>query len=45
MFKQGSNLRRHPVTEVQDGDVVIVGSLIQTQVVLQRVLQLREKEK
>lgn len=33
------------MTEIQDGHVVIVGSLIQTQIVLQRVLQLADKEK
>lgn len=32
------------MTEVQDGDVVIVGSLVQTQVILQRVFQLTQKE-
>lgn len=33
------------MTEVQDGHVVVVGSLVQTQVVLQRVFHLREMEK
>ena len=37
-----SDLRCHPMTEVQDGDVVSVRSLVQTQVILQRVLQLED---
>lgn len=45
LHTQGSNLRRHSVTEVQDGHVVVVGSLVQTQVILQRVFHLREMEK
>lgn len=32
------------MTQVQDGGVVVVRSLVQTQVVLQRVFQLTEKE-
>lgn len=44
LHTQGSNLRCHPMTEVQDGDVVVVRSLVQTQVVLQRVFQLKQKE-
>lgn len=39
----GSNLRCHPMTEVQDGDIVGVRPLVQTQVTLQKVLQLREE--
>lgn len=42
--QEGSNLRRHPVTEIQDGDVVVVGSLVQTQISLQGVLQLMNEE-
>lgn len=41
--REVSNLRCHPVTEIQDWDVVVVGPLVQTQVVLQRVFQLTEK--
>lgn len=32
------------MTQVQDGGVVVVRSLVQTQVILQRVFQLTEKE-
>ena len=38
------NLRCHPVTEIQDGCVVIVGPLVQTQIILQGVFQLTDKE-
>lgn len=33
-----TNLWRHPVTEVHDGYIVPIGSLVQTQVVSQAVL-------
>lgn len=40
---EGTHLWCHPMTEVQDGDVVGVRPLVQTQVTLQKVLQLREE--
>lgn len=44
-FTVVSNLWGHPVTEVQDGDVVIIWPLIQTQVALQGVFQLTKRNK
>lgn len=41
--REGSNLRCQSVTEIQDGHVVIVGPLVQTQIILQRVFQLTDK--
>lgn len=32
------------MTEIEDGDIVIVGPLVQTQIILHRVFQLEEKE-
>lgn len=37
-------LRCQPVTEVQDGGVVIVRALVETHVILQGVPQLRDKQ-
>ena len=42
--QEGSNLRRHSVTEIQDGNIVVVRSLVQTQIVLQRVFQLKDRQ-
>lgn len=39
-----ANLRRHAVTEVQDGDVVRVRSLIHTQIRPQAIPQLHEQK-
>lgn len=41
---EATNLGRHPVTEVHDGYIVPVRSLVQTQVILQAVLQLAKKK-
>lgn len=41
--RKATHLRCHPVTEVKDGNVVSVWPLVETQVSLQRVSQLREE--